>query len=270
MSERSASPVVYEVIALKYATRGASRTGNFVGGDPLDEVMPLAYYIWVVRNAERLFLIDTGFDVDMAVKRHRTLLCTPMQGLRLLGIEPHAVDDIVLTHLHNDHAGTLDAYPNARFHLQDAEMSFATGRHMCCDTNNRAYEPDHVSSLIRLVYRDRVVFHDGDATLAPGISVHRIGGHTSGLQVVRVYTARGWVVLASDASHFYEHFQTGRCFPLVFNVGDVFSGYARMRALADSDAHIVPGHDPAVMDRFPPVSVECASIAVRLDMTPRF
>src|SRR3546814_13401787 len=89
-------------------------------------------------------------------------------------------------------------------------MDYATGRHMACEAHGRAYEPDHVAGLIRLVYGDRVVFHDGDAEIAPGISVHRVGGHTAGMQVVRVNTARGWVVLASDASHFYEHIQKRR------------------------------------------------------------
>jgi glyoxylase-like metal-dependent hydrolase (beta-lactamase superfamily II) len=213
-------------------------------------------------------MIDTGFDEDMALKRHRTLLRTPMDGLRLLGIEPGDVPEIVITHLHNDHAGTFDAYPNARFHLQDEEMRFATGRHMCCEPINRAYEADHVAGLIRLVYRDRVTFHRGDAELAPGVSVHRIGGHTAGLQAVRVHTARGWVVLASDASHFYEHYRAQRIFPLVFHVGDLLQGYSRLLALADSDEHVIPGHDPEVIRIYPPVSPTLRGIAARLDLAP--
>jgi glyoxylase-like metal-dependent hydrolase (beta-lactamase superfamily II) len=259
----------YEVIALKYATRGAQRPANFLGGDPHDAPMPMDYYVWVVRNEDRLLLVDTGFDEEMAVKRHRTLLRRPADALRLLGIDAAAITDIVITHLHNDHAGTLPDYPNARFHLQDAEMAFATGRHMCCGILNRAYEPDDVIRMVRLVYGDRVVFHDGDAELAPGISLHRIGGHTDGLQSVRVHTARGWVVLASDASHYYEHFEQDRCFPLVFNVGDVLQGYRRLIGLAESRAHVVPGHDPLVLERYPSVSPELSGIAARLDLEPK-
>jgi glyoxylase-like metal-dependent hydrolase (beta-lactamase superfamily II) len=258
----------YEVIALKYATRPARRAANFIGGDAHDGPMPLAYYLWVIRSGTTLFVVDTGFDADMALKRGRTLLRTPMEALRLVGVETGDVTDIVITHLHNDHVGTFSEYPNARFHLQDAEMRFATGRHMCCGVFNRPYEPDHVAGLVRLVYQDRVVFHDGDAQIAPGISLHRLGGHTAGLQVVRVHTARGWVVLASDASHFYEHVEKDRCFPLVFHVGDVLEGYARIRALADSPAHVIPGHDPLVMERYPPVSDALSDIAVRLDAVP--
>ncbi|MCY1192952.1 Metallo-beta-lactamase superfamily protein [compost metagenome] len=268
MIQTAGEPPSYEVYALKYATRPALRSANFVGGDPHDAPMPLDYYVWVVRNQDRLVLVDTGFFQDMADKRHRSLLRTPVQALELIGVQAADVRDIVITHMHNDHAGTFDAWPNARFHLQDAEMDYATGRHMACGVHSRAYEPDHVAGLIRLVYGDRVAFHDGDGDIAPGISVHRVGGHTAGMQVVRVRTARGWVVLASDASHFYEHIGARRAFPLVFHMGDMFQGYARIEALAESPEHIIPGHDPLVMEKYPPVRRDLAGIAARLDVPP--
>jgi glyoxylase-like metal-dependent hydrolase (beta-lactamase superfamily II) len=267
MAEAAALPN-YEVVALKYATRAGARPDHFVGGDPHDVPMPMDYYLWVVRDAERLFLVDTGFNADMAVKRHRTLLRTPAEALALLGIERDDVRQIVITHLHNDHVGTFDEYPNARFHLQDDEMAFATGRFMCCERFNRAYEVEHVAGMVRLAYQDRIDFHRGDAEIAPGISVHRIGGHTAGLQAVRVHTARGWVVLASDASHYYEHFEAKRCFPLVFHVGEVLEGYARLLALADSPQHVIPGHDPLVAQRYPALSPALTGVAMRLDLAP--
>ncbi|VWX61206.1 MBL fold metallo-hydrolase [Burkholderiales bacterium 8X] len=258
----------YEVIALKYATRAGARPDHFIGGDPHDVPMPMDYYVWVVRDAKRLFLVDTGFNADMAIKRHRTLLRTPAEALALVGIASADVRQVIVTHLHNDHIGTFDEYPNARFHLQDDEMAFATGRYMCCERFNRAYEIEHVAGMVRLTYQDRIDFHQGDAEIAPGISLHRIGGHTAGLQSVRVHTARGWVVLASDASHYYEHFETRRCFPLVFHVGDMIEGYARLLALADSPQHVVPGHDPLVMQRYPALSPALEGIAARLDLAP--
>ena len=146
--------------------------------------------------------------------------------------------DVIITHMHYDHVGTFFDFPAAQFHLQDSEMSFATGRYMRHGRFNHGYEVDDVVGMVRLVFKDRVRFHAGSAELAPGVSVHHIGGHTAGLQCVRVATARGWVVLASDSSHYYEHMETGRVFPTTFHVGETIEGYDKLRALAEfAEAH---------------------------------
>ena len=260
---------VYEVFAIRYATRDARRPEHFIGGDPHDTPMAMDYFVWLVRNAERCFVVDTGFKAEVAAKRKRRLLRTPREGLALLGVDAATVEDVILTHLHYDHVGSFDDFPAARFHLQDAELDYATGRHMCHDYLSHGYEVEEVVGIVRLVYGKRVRFHDkGAHTLAPGLSVHHIGGHTAGLQCVRVRTRRGWVVLASDASHYYEHFRNGRLFTLAFNLGDMLNGYSRLQALAESPDHVIPGHDPLVMKLYPPVSAELDGIAVRLDVAP--
>jgi glyoxylase-like metal-dependent hydrolase (beta-lactamase superfamily II) len=262
-------PETYEVFAVRYATRDGQRRDHFVGGDPHDASMRMDYFVWVIRNAHRTFVVDTGFHADMAQKRRREYLRSPKEGLALLGVDASQVKDVILTHLHYDHVGTFDDFPQARFHLQDAEMSFATGRHMCNSYMNHGYEVEEVVSMVRLVYKDRVIFHKGTQELAPGISIHHIGGHTDGLQCVRVMTQRGWVVLASDASHYYEHMRTNRCFSLVFNLGDMLNGYRTMNSLAESPDHVVPGHDPLVMQYYPAPSPELDGVVVRLDVAPK-
>jgi glyoxylase-like metal-dependent hydrolase (beta-lactamase superfamily II) len=187
----------------------------------------------------------------MAKRRQRHFLRCPIEALASLGVEPQDVDHVVLTHLHYDHAGNLDLLPRARFHVQDDELAYATGRCMCHEPLRHAYEVEDVVTLVRRVYEDRVVFHDGDVELLPGIRLLKIGGHTKGLQALQVNTARGRVVLASDASHFYENIADARPFPIVFNTADMLDGYAKLRQAADSPNHIVPGHDPLVLERYP-------------------
>ncbi len=72
----------------------------------------------------------------------------------------------------------------------------------CHPQLRRSFEEGDVAAMIRRLFEGRVQFHDGTEELAPGVTVHHVGGHTMGLQVVRVRTRRGWVVLAADASHF--------------------------------------------------------------------
>ncbi|VWX61196.1 MBL fold hydrolase [Burkholderiales bacterium 8X] len=261
----------YEVFAVRYATRDARRKNNFIGGDPHDGPMPMDYYVWLVRGDDgKNWVVDTGFGHEVAKRRGRTLLRTPAEGLALLDVDAARVEDVIVTHLHYDHVGTFESFPAARFHLQDDEMSYATGRHMRHRQFNHGYEVEEVIGMVRMVYKDRVSFYDGSAELAPGLSVHRIGGHTHGLQCVRVHTRRGWVVLASDASHYYEHFEQRRVFTTMFNVGEAVDGYATLQRLADSPRHIVPGHDPLVMQRYPAVSGPLDGIAVRLDVEPDY
>lgn len=258
----------YELFAVRYATRAARREANFLGGDPHDAPMPMDYFVWAARSPERTFVIDTGFTAETALRRKRDYLRRPAEGLAALNIHAASVRDVILTHFHYDHVGGYQAFPTAQFHVQDEEMRYATGRHMCHARFNHGYDVADVEGMIRLVFGGRVTFHKGEEELAPGISLHFVGGHTAGMQCVRVHTKRGWVVVASDTSHYYEHFETGRCFGTIFDVGATVEGYDTLRRLADSPSHIIPGHDPLVMKRYPPVIEALRDIAVRLDVAP--
>ncbi len=259
----------YEVYAIKYAHHERRSRENFLGGDAHDVPMPLDYFVWLLRGDGREIVVDTGFSAAMAAKRKRNHLRCPSEGLKLLGVDAAGVRDVIVTHLHYDHAGNFDLFPAADFHIQDRELNYATGRYMRHECFRGAYEEEDVVSLVRRVYAGRVKFHNGDEEVAPGVSVHLIGGHTMGIQAVRVHTRRGWVVLASDASHFYANMEETRPFPIIFSVAEMVDGYARLRALADSPEHIIPGHDPLVMARYPAPSKALEGIACRLDEMPK-
>jgi glyoxylase-like metal-dependent hydrolase (beta-lactamase superfamily II) len=268
LNQRTGEPPHYELFALRYATREARRSDHFIGGDPHDAPMPMDYFVWVARSAERTFVIDCGFTAAMAERRKRTLLRSPLEVLRLFGVDPERVEDVILTHLHYDHVGNHEGFPRAQFHLQETEMQFATGPYMRFPHLSHAFDVDDVCGIVRLNYAERVVFHQGDAEIAPGITVHKAGGHSAGLQFVRVHTARGWVVVASDVAHYYENFEARRPFSGAFHVGEMLTGFEALAAQAPSPHHIVPGHDPLVMQRYPAPSRELDGIAVRLDVMP--
>ncbi|MEO8005239.1 MAG: N-acyl homoserine lactonase family protein [Betaproteobacteria bacterium] len=263
------SEEVYEVHAIKYARLMRRSPDNFIGGDAHDVEMPLNYYVWVVSNKERTIVVDTGFNEDMAKKRGRQIIKPVTEGLKALGIATDKVKDVVVTHMHYDHAGNIPLFGNARFHLQDKEMDFATGRCMCHGLMRHGYEADDVVNLVRCVFDQRVQFHDGSAEIAPGVELHHIGGHTKGMQSVRVRTRRGWVVLASDSSHFYAHMEQDRAFPILYNLADMLAGFNKLRALATSPQHIIPGHDPLVMERYPVAKPGLEDWIVRLDAEPK-
>jgi glyoxylase-like metal-dependent hydrolase (beta-lactamase superfamily II) len=268
--DRSVSGL-WEVLALRYARLPQrTRRESLLGVDAHDAApMPLDYYVWVLRAGDRVILVDTGFDAEEGARRGRVIEREPRAGLALLGIDPAAIADVIVTHLHYDHAGTLDHFPAARFHLQETEMAYATGRCMSYATLRQPYSVEHVCTMVRRVFDGRVAFHDGDGEIAPGVTVHRIGGHAKGIQCVRVATARGPVVLASDCAHYYENLLDHRPFIIVHDVEATLRGYDRLRALAPSTDHIVPGHDPLVMARYPAPGARLEGIVARLDLPPR-
>jgi glyoxylase-like metal-dependent hydrolase (beta-lactamase superfamily II) len=246
---------VWEAYALRYAVHERTALENFLRPpDPHDVPMPMDYFVWVVRRGERVVVVDTGFTPESGARRGRTLVRPVEAALRQLGVAPDAVEDVVITHLHYDHAGNLDLFPHARFHLQDAEMSFATGRHMCQACIRAPFDVEDVVRMVRAVYAERVVFHDGDVEIAPGLTLHKVGGHSAGLQMVKVETARGPVVLASDAAHFMANIERQNPVPIFFDLGALAEGWRLARQLAGDDARVVPGHDPLVRAHYPAVA----------------
>jgi glyoxylase-like metal-dependent hydrolase (beta-lactamase superfamily II) len=258
----------YEVYALRYATRPARRSEHFVGGDPHDGDMPMDYFSWVVRGAGRTFIVDTGFTAEMAARRARTHLRCPVDSLQSLGIRPEAVQDVILTHLHYDHVGNFDRFPAARFHLQERELQFATGRYMKYRFFAHSFEVDEVVGIVRLNYAGRLELHTGVVELAPGLTLHPAPGHTAGLQVVRVHTRRGWVVLASDSMHFFENMTSDRPFTVGYHLGEMLDAFRAVESLAASPDHIVPGHDPLVMQLYRAPSPDLEGTCVQLDADP--
>ena len=207
--------MIWEAYAIRYGRHERTAQTNFLlpVADPHD-AMPLDYYVWLLRAPDgHEIVVDTGFDAACAEKRGRTLSRSVADSLRAMGSDPARVRDVVVTHLHYDHAGSIDLFTGARIHIQDREMAFATGRHMCTACIRVPFEADHVVSMVRALFADKVTFHDGEGEIAPGVTVHRVGGHSDGLQVVRVETARGPVVIASDAMHFYANDRTRESLP---------------------------------------------------------
>lgn len=262
-------PAPWQLFALRYANHsGRSEQDNFLGGDLHEQGADLDYFIWLARRGTEIVVIDTGFGKAAALARKRTLLCDPVEALRRMNVSVDAVDQVILTHLHYDHAGSLNAFPSARFHLQVAEAAYATGPCMCDPGFRAPFDVENVVDYIRMLYAGRVIFHQGDVELAPGLWLHPIPGHSAGLQAVRVLTARGWVLLASDATHLYANMARRVPFPVLFDAEQVRRGFDRLAALAPSLDHLVPGHDPAVMRAYPAPSPDLAGLAVRLDVPP--
>jgi glyoxylase-like metal-dependent hydrolase (beta-lactamase superfamily II) len=262
---------VYELFALRYGIgRARTAAANFIpvpGFEPPATDPSLACYAWVARSAERVVLVDTGCDETTATSRGIAFERLPQDSLRRLDIAPEDVTDVVLTHLHWDHAGTLDRLPGARVHLHPAEIAHATGPAMGHAFLRRPYAPHQLATVLELVHGERVAFTGATTEVAPGLTVHHVGGHTPGMQVVRVPTRRGPVVLAGDARHYDANADTGVPFPVLVDVEAYCHAGATVERLAASPEHVVAGHEPAITRRYPRVDPD-DELVVRLDVAP--
>lgn len=246
-------PAPFEAYAVQYARSVRPVSDYYMGADPHDGSEPIHYYVWVLRRGAEVILVDTGFSAERAVARNRDFSRCPIEALAALGIAPADVGTVVITHLHYDHAGNMDKLPGARFVLQEEEMRFATGRHMRHGLMRAPFELSDVQLMVALNYGGRVDFVDGDAELTEGVRLHHVPGHSLGLQAVTVETDAGRLCLASDAAHFYGNIDRGRPFPIVADVARTLDGHDRVARLAGDTLRLIPGHDPAVAERYTPL-----------------
>ena len=258
----------YEVLALRYALMSDRKHfQNFM--IPVDDhasADPMDFLLFAIRGNGRTIVMDTGFSPESGARRGREILRTPAQALLDAGIDPATATDVVLTHMHWDHAGGMEYFPKATFHIQAAEMSYCTGGCMCEPFLRRPYDVEDVRAAIDALYTERLKIYDGTQEIAPGITLHLIGGHSGGIQSIRVPTKRGWVVLAGDASHYWRNIRLRNPFPVVYDVGRMLKGFEIINGLADGPDHVIPGHDPLILKTFPLLNGN--KEIVRLDLPP--
>jgi glyoxylase-like metal-dependent hydrolase (beta-lactamase superfamily II) len=143
---------VHEVFAIRYGHHARRSPENFIGGDPHDVLQPLDYFVWAIKGPSGTIIVDTGFDGPTARQRQREITKPLRDGLEAIDIAPDSVKTVIVSHLHYDHCGNYDLFLNARYHLQDREMAYATGRCMCHTALRATFEADDVVAMVRKVF----------------------------------------------------------------------------------------------------------------------
>ena len=263
---RASDAEAFRVYAVKYAEKDGRRSEHFLGGDPHDGPMPMDYFVWAVVGPGGTWVVDTGFTEEDAAPAPAPARAARARGARHGRGRRATVTDVVLTHLHYDHVGGWAHFPAARFHLQEKEMAYATGRHMARPAVSAAFTPGHVAALVhaglrpagRLPRRRR---HPRARPLAaPAGRPHR--GHPgragadgrrlagAGLRRQPLLREHGDGPAVPHRPRRRRH--AGRLRP------PARAGVRAARA-------IVPGHDPLVLERYPVAGPGLEGIAVRLD-----
>jgi len=269
-----------EVLAVKYGHRVTTRAESYLNfhlyGEP-DADLDIDYYFWVIRDGGGVVLVDTGFAPEAGDRRRRAHYATPAQALPELGIASDDVAAIVITHAHWDHTGNVRQFPRAQLVMTDAEYAFWTSSLAARAQFAAHCEPEEIALLRQARAEGRLTLFTGQHTVAQGIELTEVGGHTPGQLIASVTTQDGGtVVLASDALHFYEEVERDRPFAVLADLPGMYRAYDTLAQLATQPrTHLVAGHDPLVRSRFtryaslPAAGAEASRVSVTDLTSPR-
>jgi glyoxylase-like metal-dependent hydrolase (beta-lactamase superfamily II) len=247
----------YEVYAVRYATLANFPVSSLIAGADRTRRLDIAMMIWVLKGIDgRVAIVDSGFHRDQYFKQFTVKdFVKPSEAIAPLGLAPDQVTDIFLSHMHWDHAGGIDLFPAARVWIQKEEYDYYTSDAWQSRTTHGGIDADDVLEIVKRNVAGKVSFVRGDDdTILSGITFGIGGKHTWQSQFVAVQTRAHTVVLASDNMYLYENLDTHTAISQTLDAVSNLRTQDRMKSLASTPALLIPGHDPAVFDRFPRVS----------------
>lgn len=247
------SKPAYEVYAIRYATIPDFPVAELVSGADRARKLDIAMMIWLVRGGGHTILVDSGFYHDRFFKDWKVKdFVKPSDALAALGLKPDNITDVVITHLHWDHADGIDLFPKARIWVQKDELEYYAGEAWETRDTSDGIDPQDLLELVKLNTEGRVGLVHGDAQeILPGLTCYTGGKHTYQSQYLGVNAGGGTVVLASDNMYLYENLDKHVPIAQTLDAASNLRAQDRMKRLATRPEWIIPGHDPAVFDRFP-------------------
>ena len=245
------SETTYDVHAVRFASAPYG-VKNLVAGSTDDRSIDIAFTVWVLRGGGKTVLVDAGFYRDKFIQQWKPRdFVKPSEAVMTgLGIKPDDVTDIVVSHSHWDHMDGVDLFPNAKIHIQRAEYEYYIGP--AGEVLHRGGVDAEDAKMMAAMPRARIDLVNGDdQEVLPGIKVYTGGKHTFESQYVGVNTRAGTIVLASDNAYLYENLEKHLAIAQTVDAASNLLAQTRMLKLAAKPSLVVPGHDPAVFERFP-------------------
>lgn len=243
----------YEVYAIRYATIPDFAVNQLVAGAEAGRKLDIAMMVWLVRGNGHNILVDAGFYREQFFKQwHVNNFIKPSDAVKVAGVQPEEITDVIITHMHWDHADGMDLFPKARIWLQKDELQYYAGEAWQSRRTHGGIDPDDVVAAVKLNMLGNMGLVNGDAQeILPGVTCYTGGKHTYASQFVAVNTAGGIVVLASDNVYLYENLEKHVPIAATLDAESNLRAQDRMKQFAAGPQFVIPGHDPAVMTKFP-------------------
>ena len=272
-SNASKTGNIYEVYALAYLVGARTKLARALYQQGWDQDLIINYYIWAAINKKNgeVTLIDSGCAAEQGEVYRKgannpdARYTHPKVLVERAGIKPEQVTRVVLTHMHADHCnGMLDfptLYPNAQFYVQKRELNFWAFDPMAQRPAFKMFlNKPGVDAVAALAKTPRLTILDGDQFVGPEMEVLRCPGHTPGLQVVVLPTAKGQTIVASDLGHLFRTFTEDRPSGIITDIRPWMDSLDKVRPRAPL-ANIFPGHDALMATNFPKVAQDITRLA---------
>jgi glyoxylase-like metal-dependent hydrolase (beta-lactamase superfamily II) len=245
----------YEIYALKYAGPFVRTGAHLMWYRDWDTLEKIYYYIWCIKGAGQTVVVDTGLTPALAQERELEGYVNPVEVLARIDVKAEDVRNVVVTHMHFDHAGGASLFPRATFYVQAEEYRFWARDPIASRPPFEAIaDPASTAYLAALEDTDRLALLDGDQQILPGIRCLLAPGHTVALQAVAVNTARGTAILGSDCAHVFRNFHEDWPSVLIVDLVGWMKTYDKLRQEASSSDLLFPGHDRRLLDDYPSVA----------------
>ncbi|HEV8483630.1 MAG TPA: N-acyl homoserine lactonase family protein [Blastocatellia bacterium] len=244
---------VYEVFAVSYGVIPDFSVAGLVAGADRSRKMDIQMMVWLLKGPEgRNILVDSGFFQEKYQKQFKVKdFIKPSEAVARAGITADQVTDVIITHMHWDHAGGITLFPKARIWIQKDEYDYYTGEAWQSPSTHGGIDADDVTALVRRNIEGNVGFVNGDdSEPIPGVRLYTGGRHTFASQYAGVNTKAGTVVIASDNCYLYENLDKHAPIAQTLDAGSNLRAQDRMKSLASALRLVVPGHDPEVFVRF--------------------
>jgi glyoxylase-like metal-dependent hydrolase (beta-lactamase superfamily II) len=241
----------YEVYAVRYATLPNFRVASLIQGADTSRRLDIAMMVWLLKGSDgRNVLVDAGFHrADFVTRWRPTNFVPPSEAVERAGVKADDVTDVIISHVHWDHLDGIDLFPKARVWIQREE--FEHHLDSVGTVHDRAIDAGDAKILADIARQGRLMLVDGDAKeIMPGITVYTGGKHTYASQFAAIKNGANTIVIASDNLYLYENLARRVPIAQTLDAASNVNAQGRMLGLASDARLIVPGHDPAVFDRF--------------------
>ena len=247
----------YELYAVRFGIIPAFQVSGLVAGADASRRLDIPVMVWLLKGSDgRNVLVDSGFFRQTLVDRWKVReFRLPSDAVEAAGVPADRITDIIISHAHWDHAGGLELFPKATIWIQREEYEYYTGEAWHARNTHGGIDAADMLALVRANTEGRVKFVEGDdREILPGIRCYTGGRHTRASQYVSVRGAGGTAVFTSDNVYLYENLDKRAAIAQTLDAASNLKAQDRIRGLASRPELIVPGHDPAVFERFKPIS----------------